>query len=548
MHMFYRGYPVLTAQARPEAVAAPKAPAALADRVGSDAMRAMSREMRAMHLSERLNDPAGYLRLQRSRRESLEALLVVGPEKTVVSRVIDLVCMICEESAWGENNALAPFEDEGHPSIDFQCAETAMLLGWTRRALGSQLDAVSPRICSRMLAEARRRVFAPFLAHGDYPFMRGRGVRPIAILCDIVLSAILLETDPQRRSAVIKLGLRLIDQCIAGMDGRRFQLPLCTPLADFSAEVAAITDFTLLVRRITRGELDLTPEYPTPEWLDALLFSWLEGDHFVDPAGDTLKPRLSGAEIFRVGLAANDGAIAALGASMDKKHSVPSSTVTGRILDMNGAQLLAAEVRRPPRLKYAAGPRNAVMCSRFSNITFAIHTGGGRANAGDIILLGDKQPVILGLPRYPSLPVIGGRTQLDLPDSPCEADFRIKADRELMSVDLSHAYPAAVPLQSYQRTAMVMREEGMMRIVDAIELDAPAQVAFRFYTPEQPRLREGILHLGPVDFAWEGDLDYRVEALPATPEFPGGLSLITLTTPKPITQGYYTFNFAGSVL
>ena len=69
--MFYRGYPILTAHARPEAVAAPKAPGALSDRIESEAMRAMSRELRAMRLSERLSDPAGYVRQQISRRQFL---------------------------------------------------------------------------------------------------------------------------------------------------------------------------------------------------------------------------------------------------------------------------------------------------------------------------------------------------------------------------------------------------------------------------------------------------------------------------------------------
>ena len=544
--MFYRGYPILTAHARPEAIAAPKAPGALSDRIESEAMRAMSRELRAMRLSERLSDPAGYVRQQLSRRQSLEALLTVPAGKEVLARVTDLICMITEESAWSENAALAPFEDDGHPVIDFQCAETAVLLGWTRRSLGAQLDAVSPRICMRMLSEVRRRVFAPFLAHGDYPFMRGRGKRPLCILTDIVISAILLETDPGRRSAVIKLGLRLIDQAIAGMDGRKYQLPGLVPLNDFTADVAAITDFSLLVRRITRGELDLTPEYPTPEWLDAILFSWMDGEYFVDPAGGTLKPRMSGAELFRIGLAANDGALAALGASMEKKRSVPSSTVTGRILDMNGAGMLAAEVRKPPRLKHAAGPCNALMCSRFSNITFAIHTGGGHGNAGDILLLADNRPIFVGVPGYSSLPLIAGKEQLPLPDAPCEADFRVKADRELMSVDLSHAYPASAPVQACQRTAMIMREEGMMRIVDAVELTSPATIAFRFFVTDPPFMRDGVVRTGPVDFAWEGDLEYSASETGPTPDFPGGLTMITLTTPEPVTQGYYTFNFAGS--
>lgn len=536
--MFYRGYSILTATARPEAVPAPRAPSALADQIEANAMRALNRDLPAMRVSERLADPAGYLRLQRARRQSLEALLPVTSEKAAVSRAIDLIGMITEESNWSANTFLQPFDDDGHPEIDFQCAETAMLLGWVRRAMGEALDAVSPRICGHMLGEVRRRVYAPFLAHGDYPFMRGRGNLPLAILCDIILSAILLEIDGNRRASVLKHGLRMLDQAIAARKDR------AVPLAESIADIGAVTDLSLLIKKITRGEMDLTPVYPTPDWLDELLFSWAEGDYFFDPAGYRLKPEISGEELFRIGLAANDEALTALGARVHNARRRPSTTITGRILDMSCAGMLAAENRRPPRLKHASTAGNQLMVSRFSGMTFALHGGGNRGNAGDIALLVNGKPVFVSLPGQTNLPVIAWNEQLEKPDLPCESDFEVRRDRELMSIDLTHAYPAASIIRSYQRTAMVLRAEGTLRIVDAFDLSEPGLIAFRFITPEKIMQAPGYLQIGPLDFAWEGDLTPNISALPPSEEFPAGLSKLELITPVPVTRAFFTFNAA----
>ena len=182
--------------------------------------------------------------------------------------------------------------------------------------MGAELDF---RTQAKLVYEVRRRVFSPFLAHEDYPFMRGRGSRPLAILSDILLAAILLETSEQRRAAILKQALRLIDQAISMRADRT------EPLIDAAAETGAVTDLAALIRRMTRDRLDLTPDYPTPDWLDQLLYPWLEGEYFCDPAGDGMVPEVSGAELFRIGLAANDDALTALGASLHRANPSPSA-------------------------------------------------------------------------------------------------------------------------------------------------------------------------------------------------------------------------------
>ena len=83
--------------------------------------------------------------------------------------------------------------------------------------------------------------------------------------------------------------LRLIDQAVQARESR------VLPLADELAETAAVSDLCQMLRKLTRGEMDLTGVYPTSDWLDALLFPWIDGAAFVDPPAGCLFPAVSGA-------------------------------------------------------------------------------------------------------------------------------------------------------------------------------------------------------------------------------------------------------------
>ena len=93
-----------------------------------------------------------------------------------------------------------------------------------------------------------------------------------------------------------------------------------------------------------------------------------------------------------------------------------------------------------------------------------------------------------------------------------------------------------------------MRREAVLRLVDAFDLESPAVIAFRFFTPQRPQRLMNGLRLGPVDMTWEGGLSCDVRPLNA--RFPDGdasgdaLYAITLTAPEPMARGFYTFVFA----
>ena len=169
-------------------IPSPRPHDAYADRCAQAALRAMQAENGTMTLSERMANPELYARLQQKRREQLETFLWVEPNRDVLECILDLIGLILEEISWADRDQ--PVDDPARPKIDVQAAETAMLLSWVMRRHGAKLKEICPNIAAEIANQVRRRLIAPMLAHNDYPFMRGRGVCPMLILCDMLLSCL----------------------------------------------------------------------------------------------------------------------------------------------------------------------------------------------------------------------------------------------------------------------------------------------------------------------------------------------------------------------
>ena len=138
---------------------------------------------------------------------------------------------------------------------------------------------------------------------------------------------------------------------------------------------------------------------------------------------------------------------------------------------------------------------------------------------------------------YRNLPLLAGRAQLDTPPLPCFADFEDRADREIMSVDLTRAYPAACNLRSYQRTLLTLRSEHTVRIMDALDFTQPESVVFRFVTAVRPAVVSSAVRFGSVRMTWEGN--FSVNAVPLE----NGLTCVELSVSEPVQKAFFAFNF-----
>ena len=163
--------------------------------------------------------------------------------------------------------------------------------------------------------------------------------------------------------------------------------------------------------------------------------------------------------------------------------------------------------------------------------------GGNRGNAGDVCLFADDSPILAGTDTVFNLPIVAGKAQLQRPDRPCVADFEDREDREIMSVDLTYAYPAECCLRSYQRTALILRSEHTVRILDAMQSDRPSTVVFSFVTPVRPVVLSSAVRLGPVRLTWEGDFTV------STHPMENGMTRLELSAVQPVTQALFAFNF-----
>ena len=481
-------------------IPSPRPHDAYADRCAQAALRAMQAENGSMPISERIAAPDRYARMQQKRRERLEAFLWVEPNRDALECMLDLIGLILEEISWADRNQ--PVDDPAKPKIDVQAAETAMLLAWVMRRHGAKLREICPNIAAEVASQFRRRLIAPMLAHNDYPFMRGKGVCPMLILCDLLLACLMLEDSPSRRQQPVKQLMLMLDRVYA-------MQPSCSvPLEDRLTDACALADLARLIKRISRGEVDLTGEIPTGTRLDDILIPWIHADYFFDPAGDGLHPHISGMDIFRLGYLTRDNALTALGAHLNRLGGRQSSSVNGRVLNMEYVRAAQDENNPLPHLRRAAAEDRSLMVSRMGRLCAAITAGGDRANAGDYIIFSDSVPVIADMGGFVhSLPEIDGFAPLARPRFGVSADADFGRDRDLMSTDLSGCYPEECGVAAFQRTLMTMRGDGTIRLVDAFELiRQPKEISFRFVCAQKPMIIGDCVRIGAMHLFWDGEM------------------------------------------
>ena len=506
--MFSRGLSVLLSPSvDPGNVQVPRPYDALNEECRLAAVKAVQAKRGHMTLTERLGDPSAWHKLQTDRRRQLESLLWVETTPQSLAAMADLIDEICAEGAWG---AAVPLDDPFRPAIDLQAAETGALMAWLVRKHGAKLNECHPALPVRMLSEVRRRLMTPIAAHDDYPFMAGRGACPALISCDLLLCQLLMEKAPVRQQGTVKLLLRTLDRICGSRD--RDLLPLSERLTD----ACAVADLARLIKRLTRGELDFTRDYPPESWMDDVLIPWINGEYFFDPAGTGMRPPLAGMDLFRLGYFTYDRAISALGAQLVRRSNRPCASLTGRILSMEYMRAAEDERATPPRLKRAASDSGMVMISRVDSFYAAVTGGGGRANAGDICLFADGLPILVDAGgEVHSLPLLDDVAPRIALQSPPATDANFSEERDILTADLSGIYPDEVMPAAYQRTLMTLRRDGTVRLVDAFDfIRKPSTLVFRFVTAQRPEIGANGVRLGPVLLTWDGDMKPDAEPMP----------------------------------
>ena len=530
--MFVKGTSILTGSAvdsRNIPVSRPSD--LLSERCSQAALRALQAEPELLSPLERMQAPQTYARIQSRRRQQLESFLWVDSNPDILERIVDLVLMICEEPNWSANGAAV--DDPMHPTIDAQAAETGMLLAWIQHRHGAKLKEICPRLTRVMLDSVRRRLIAPAVVHEDYPFLKGSGSRPALILADLLMCCLLLEVNPSRRQQPVKSLLQLLDRAAAAIPSSGVSY------GDRLADACALTDLARLLKRLTRGEFDLTREIPSAAQLDDLLIPWITEDYFLDPGGEGMQPDIAAMDLFRLGYLTRYRPLCMLGAQLAQSSGTPAASISGRILSMEYMRAAQDECAPAPKPRRARSEDGGMMLSRMDKLYAAITGRGSRANAGTITIFHDAAPIIGDLGgAVHSLPLVNGQMPLARPSAPIAADADFSEERDLMSMDLTDAYAADAGLSAYQRTLMTMRSDGTVRLVDAFEfIRQPQSLSFRFTCMQKPLSLRDNVRLGPLTLTWDQDM------LPEIAELPGGGYLLSFTLREPPRRLICGFRF-----
>lgn len=465
--------------------------------------------MRRPHTDLPLSERGGgeYLRLRKQRRRDLEAIVRTGLTADNRTKALDIICAICEEPSWAETIP-GPFDDDAHPHIDLMAADTALIIAWALH----EGDFV-PNVRARMLRELRRRVFTPLIAHDDYACMQPAEPRALSVLCNIITAAALTERDHTRFISLMRRIAPAADAIIAAPNAQ----PLKDALADWSHAAAAWRNL-----RTMAGPQPIARQLPLPMWLDTVLFSHLGGGVFADKSGTGVISELNGADIYYLGKCAGDDAVEALGAYIWQQNPGNISALSAR-LTCDHTMDMTSNTEGAPRFRHAALNDMSIMSARGGGTAALIHTGGC-ANSGGICVYVEDTPVLLACSQDSI--IIDGKNLTNIPGA---GDGEFDDDRADMSVDITPALPEGSPARFMQRTLMLDRESGMLRIIDMIECTRPCELSYNILTPKPPERIDGELHIGPAIITLEGGADPVISRADGGNIFPGGLYRMNVT-------------------
>jgi len=519
-------------------------------------------------------DREAYAAPFRARREMLCTLVLgeaAAPSEKLDERLIDLIWSICEESSWvlPINNPLAmgdnslPLPDIYEPLVDSAAADTALDLCMAVQVLGERLYALTPQLIQRIVYEIDRRIITPFLSARDMAWMCGSKADTAVCLRGVLISFLSFEQDDRRRWLCMKKTWGILDRLLR-------QLPpdgsILGGIGEWFDTVSPIMDCLDMTRIATGGKIDLRRELQIQLMCHFPVLCHIAQGWFINPGAQSMRPELSGEAVYRIGIAAYDGALCDLGAYLFRSQG--ERPVERRLLHRCQNALLRArleeEESHPPfrRQGYLSAQQLMVARAREDDehgLALAIHGGnngqiGGHMDVGDVILFAHGQPVRVDAGCFEetsrhSLPVIAGQEQLGGALHRAEnVTWQLEEDFATLSMSLGSMYPEQAHLIDWQRTAVYNRDDGTAQLIDIFDLNGFEMVQFHFMTPCKPALGDRFAQIGPVRMRWEEGLEPSVEPFELTDEnarklWGSTIYRLTLSTKEPVDRGEYTFNF-----
>src|SRR5881394_30118 len=528
---------------------------------------------------------------QREKLATLVLAEVFENQGRFLDDIANGIWAISEQTYWGSTAHLGMqragngLPDVTEPIVDLFAAETGALLAWTDYLLGDRLDKVSPLLRKRIRTEVNRRVLTPAFERDDFWWM-GFGERKNVnnwnpwINSNWLASVLLLEPDPQRRSASVYKIMRSLDNFINIYpdDGASDEGP-----GYWDRAAASLFDNLELLRGATSGKVEIYGS-PLVRSMGQYIYRVYIKDQYFIPMGDASAKITPDAElVYQYGKRIGDPVMQGFGALLAQRRGPyhPGSSSPGRILP---ALLIAKEIATATAAEPLPGsvwlPDLQLMAARStpnSGAGLYVAAWGGHNgqshnhnDVGNVIVYGDGKPVLIDVgvetysaktfsaqryeiwtmqSAYHNLPTINGVVQgAGREFQAKDVSFGETANRVTFSADIASAYPTEAGVRRWQRRVTLDRKIPAAELEDSYELTQwrePARLSLM--TPlSVDTSQPGAVHLGGrYVLTFDGhELHATAEEIPISDEhlrsvWGDGLERLVLTPQGTALRGDY---------
>ena len=508
---------------------------------------------------KRTGDRTDHGTIYKRRRDRLNDLVLgecIEGKGRFMDEIANGVWLTCEETFWGFPAHLAlqkagvDLPDVAEPVVDLFAAQTAGTLSLIDYLLGARLDHVSPLLTKRIRFEAKRRVLDPAFLRDDFWWMwngnAGSGNRLNNwnpwINSNLMMTNLLLEPDPARRIKAISKILKSVDRYLEqySPDGGCEEGP-----GYFVMSACSFFECCSTMESATGGATRVLSHPFIKKMQHFTADVHIAGDYYVNYADAHGQDGPPAELIYRIGLGVGDKTLEEFGA-----FHIPATAPAlnaprlqdSRYIDMYLSRLVpdilsAAKARTTPKVdalerdswypalhlmtaKAKAGTSDGFYLAVQAAENQRSH---GHNDSGSFIVFHDGKPVFIDVgpeaysaktfspdrytiwtmqSAYHNLPTVGGVMQSGSNPWFRASDVNYESDdaHAGLTMNLATAYPDEASIAQWNRSILLDRNEGRIRLTEDFKLQARVPVALTFMTPRIPsQSAQGTVVLSLVD-------------------------------------------------
>ncbi len=429
-----------------------------------------------------------------------------------LDQIVNAVWYYSEQTWWGWSAHLGAqksgsgLPDVNEPYVDLGVGEVTSNLSMTWYLFKDEFDRVHPLISQRLKQEIEEKALDPYFARDDWGYMGFRGGRPNNwnpwINYNMLTSYLLIETDPERKTAQVNKILNSLDKFLNGYsdDGGCDEGP-----SYWGAAGALLYECLEIMKNVTDGKFDVFDDPLIQNMGNYFYKVNIHAPYFINFADADATTGGNPSVVYRYGKAITDTVMQKFGAYLAELGNWGEKAMSGRIFDQVRNLGLITEIRTAEAKEaLVAGfwfPDTEVAGARdreesISGFFFGAK-GGFNAEShnhndvGSCLMYFDGKPCLIDLGReeyvaktfgprryeiwtmqsgYHNLPVINGTDQKDGEAFKARnSSFTSNARSAAFTTDIAGAYPEGAKVFSWIRTYTLNRGRSFV-ISDKYEL------------------------------------------------------------------------------